>query len=165
MSWLSKLFNYVPAEEREGISLGKEPCWEVSCAKDFPSFLRALSDLVPSDSILYIEGGSPHDEIKLYLESRKAMQIAKVAMGTIWPRPKIFHMLINLENLEGLAQLAERHAEIEIAVHLHIYKDNKVLLQWYDAFFDPFYISKEIPEDKVNNFCSQLGIKYKEVVK
>ena len=84
-------------------------------------------------------------------------------MGTIWPRPECFHMQITRDNLEGLAEIAERHATPEVAVHLHVYKGSKVLLEWYDAFFDdPFYVSKDISEEKLREFCNTLGTKYEE---
>ena len=161
MSLLSKIFKYILPEERVGISLEQGPCWEVSRIEDLPSFLRALIDLVPLESTLYLEGNSISKDIQLYLEARKPQQITKVETGTIWPHPKCFHMAITYESLDGLAQLADKHAEPEIADHLHIYKDNKIILQWYDAFSDPFYISKEILEDKVKNFCSRLNTTYK----
>lgn len=161
MSWISKIFNYVPAKGREGISLEHCACWEISSAKDMPAFLRALFDLVPPQSVLYLEGGSPTKDIQLFLDTYKASEITKVAMGTIWPRPKCFHMIVTLDNLEGLAHLMEKHATAEASIHLHVYKYKKVILQWYDAFFDPFFISKEIPEDKVRAFCERLGVSYK----
>jgi len=30
LSWLSKIFGYVPTEQRQGISFAKEPCWELT---------------------------------------------------------------------------------------------------------------------------------------
>lgn len=114
--------------EREGISLGQDVLWEVSSGKDLPSFLRGLIDLVPSESILYLEGGTPTKEIELYLEERRANKITKVALGTIWPRPKCFHIPISSENIEGLAKLTEKIAVPEAAIHLHVYKEDKVLL-------------------------------------
>jgi hypothetical protein len=163
MSWLSKIFNYVPPKERKGISLEENSWWEVSCAKDSSSFFLALIDLVPYGSILFFEGTSISKDIQLFLEARKPKRITKVALGTIWPRPKCFHMTIIRENLEGISQLVDKHVGPEIADNLHIYKDKKIILQWYDAFFasDPFYISKEIPEEKVKDFCSKLNISYK----
>jgi len=71
-------------------------------------------------------------------------------------------MEINAENIEGLAHLSERFANPEIADHLHVYKVDKVLLECYDAFIGPFYIAKEISEDKVATFCKELGLKYDE---
>lgn len=160
MSWLSKILNYVPVNEREGLSFGKEPLWLISCCKDFPAFLRTLSDIFPYDSVLYIEGGKPPKDIQSYLEARKSTHITKVAMGTIWPYPQYFHIPITSDNSNGLAQLAEKHHIFEIAAHIHIYNNDRMLLQWYDAFTDPLYISKDIPEEKIKQFCSALGLKY-----
>jgi hypothetical protein len=72
-------------------------------------------------------------------------------------------MKITRENLEGLAELSEHHAEPEIAIHIHVYKGNKVLLEWYDATSDPFRIAKEIGEEKVKEFCSKLGAEYTDL--
>ncbi len=60
MGFMAKLFNAVPAEERKGIHLDyRIPQWKLSKAKDLPAFLRALADLAPADSMLYLEGGTP----------------------------------------------------------------------------------------------------------
>ncbi|MHC5062289.1 MAG: hypothetical protein ACYTFK_14630, partial [Planctomycetota bacterium] len=133
MSFLSRIFDYVPKEERAGISLAGEPCWEISGVKDFPSFLRSLLVLIPIDSVLYLEGGDTPKKLKSFLEERTAKDTCKVEMGTIWPRPACFHMQISTANLEDLAELTESYATPEVAMHLHIYKDSKMLLQWYDA--------------------------------
>jgi hypothetical protein len=81
-------------------------------------------------------------------------------MGTIWPRPEGFHLPATPENLSGLADIAENCVGPEVAIHFHVYKDNKILLEWYDAFFDPMFISKEIPEGKIKEFCTKLSITY-----
>jgi hypothetical protein len=162
MSFLSKIFDYVPSEERKGISLAKKPCWEISGVKDLPSFLRALHLLVPMDSVLYLEGGDTPKELRSHLEKRAAQNICKVEMGTIWPRPDCFHMQINNENLEGLAKMTDNYAEPQVAAHLHVYKNGKMLLQWYDAFSDPLFVSKEIPEVSIRKFCDKLKAKFRE---
>ena len=74
-------------------------------------------------------------------------------------------MPISQPNLDGLATLAETHAAPEIADHLHVYKDGKVLLEWYDAFStDPCYVSMDIPEENVRAFCHSIGAHYEAVV-
>ncbi len=162
MTLLSKLFNYVPAEERKGIVLSKKSCWEITKLTNLPSFLRELNILIPIDSVLYLEGGDTPKELQIYLRERIAKEICKVEMGTIWPRPQCFHMQITYENLEGLAKLVEGYATPQVAIHLHVYKNGKMFLMWYDAFFDPLYISKEISEDKIKTFCNKLKADYKE---
>ena len=164
MKWLYRLFKTVPPDERKGISL-KNPKWEVSPSRDMPAFLRSLIGMIPEDSILYLEGGSPNKEISSYLEERKTSNPSKVEIGTIWPRPICYHVPFTPENVNGLAEIMEHHATPEGAVHLHIYKDNKILLQWYDAFDDPMYISEAIDEEKIKQFCEKLSLKYKLLTK
>lgn len=163
MSLLSKLFNFVPKNEREGIALGQNPQWEVSEAKDFPSFLRALIHLIPEGSVLYLEGGTPRSELLQFLEKKLVPEQSHLAMGTIWPRPLVHHVLATSQNLAELADIAENYCSPEVAIHTHVYRGNRVLLQWYDAFADPLYISKDIPEDDVKKFCEVLSIEYKSV--
>ena len=160
MKWLYRLFNAVPPDERKGISL-KYPKWEVSPGRDMPAFLRSLIGIIPEDTILYLEGGSPDKEISSYLEERKTSSPGKVKLGTIWPYPICYHIPFTPENVKGLADIMERHATPECAVHIHIYKDNKILLQWHDAFDEPMYISEAIDEENIKQFCEKLSLKYK----
>ena len=81
-------------------------------------------------------------------------------MGTAWPRPKVFHVPATPENLHSLSDLTKSCAFPELAIHLHVYCEGKVLLQSYDAFSDPFYISKEIPESTVSGFCGKLQLRF-----
>lgn len=162
MSWLSRLIKWVPKEEREGIQLDLHvPHWTASSPKEFAAFFRALVDLVPEGAIAYLEGGSPPEDLQFFLKENPVREPSHVAIGTIWPRPKVFHVPATPENLLRLADIAEHCAEPEIAIHFHVYKDCQVLLQWFDAFADPICISKEIPEEKIREFCKNLGIEYK----
>ena len=159
MSWFAKLLGIVPKKEREGISLGNSPSWMISTPSDISEFFRALSELVPPGSNLYLED-SYDKAVEDYLSERPAKNVCKVAVGTIWPRPKMFHIPITRDNLGGLAKLAERYS---ICVHIHAYNNGKVIVEWYDAFGkDPLYVSKEIPEEKVKEFCNQLRTTYRE---
>ena len=160
MSFLSKIFGYAPKKERQGISLSVKDYWEVSGIKDFPSFLRSLRDLIPNDSVLYLEGGDTPKKLRSYLEERATQNICKVEMGTIWPHPDIFHIGATIDNLEDLAGLIQNYVSPQVAVHLHVYKEGKMLLQWYDAFSGPMFVSKEIPEDSIKDFCDILNVKY-----
>jgi hypothetical protein len=160
---LAKLFGGASREELKGIALGQEAAWEVSSARDFPSLLRALPLLLPSDAVLYLEGGSPPKDIEAFLDAHCVPERSHVAMGTIWPRPRTFHLPATTENLTELAALAEKCAAMQIAVHLHVYAQASVLLEWYDAFWkDPLHLSLAIPEDRVRAFSSALGLTYKK---
>lgn len=159
MGFLAKMFGAVPADERRGIHLDSASArWKVSAAKDLPAFLRALADLAPPDSILYLEGGRPPAAMLAFLRERSVPEQSHVERGTIWPRPAVFHLPATRANLVALAEMAERCATAEVAIHLHLYREGRVLLQWYDAFFDPLRISKEVPDKRVQEFCEKLDL-------
>ena len=136
--------------------------WEITSPKDFPSFLRVLNILIPSNAILYIEGGSdPSDELKSYMLAKCLHNKPIIPMGTIWPKPTYYHIPATENTLNELANIVEHCAELRVAIHFHVYSENRLIIQWYDAFFDPMFVSNIIPEDKIREFCNQLGIKYK----
>lgn len=164
MGIFARLFNLVPKAERKGVSLGEDTYWEAFGKVELPSLLRALPKLVPENAILYLEGGTPPKDIRAFLGSHCVPEVTHLAMGTIWPRPLVFHLPATSDNLFELADLAEKCNALEIAVHLHVYKAGGVILEWYDAFFDdPMYLSMDIPEDIVKNFCSELSLQYKVI--
>lgn len=166
MSLLAKIFGAVPKEERAGISMGDARGWEVSGigGKRFPDFLCALPLVLPDGSILYLEGTSHSaHEVLAFLESHAASETSKVALGTIWPRPRFFHIPVTPAVMQELARLVEHHPTPEIAIHIHAYRRTRVLLEWHDAFFDPLGISRDIRADRVAEFCQRLGAKYERV--
>jgi hypothetical protein len=160
MGFFARLFRATPREELQGASLGRDAAWEVSPTRNLPAFLRALPLLLPPDAILYLEGASPPDAVKAFLDARSVPEALHIAVGTLWPRPKVFHLPATAENVATLATLAEKCTPFEIAIHLHVYRERKVLLQWYDAFTDPFYLSADIAEEAVKGFCDALSLTF-----
>ena len=120
MSWLSRLFGFVPKTERSGISLDRTaPYWVIRGFHDFPMFLRNLQTLFPEGSVLYLEGTAIAEDVQQFCRSRAVEKAAKVEMATIWPRPYVFHIALTAQNLSDLAALAEKHAEPEVCHDLH----------------------------------------------
>ncbi len=164
MGFLAKLFGATPREQLKGISLDRNSAWEVSPASDLPAFLRALPKILPGDAVLYLEGGTPPEELKAFLSARFVPERCHLAMGTIWPKPETFHLPATEQNLAQLAELVERCAAPQAAEHLHAYARDKVMLEWYDALWkDQLYLSSAIPEGNFRSFCSALGLKYKNL--
>ena len=161
MGWLSRLFGATPKEELDGIRLNtQEPYWELEGKTDFPLLLRALADLVPDDSMLYFEGGSPEGELLDFFNAKAVPEQTHVAVGTLWPRPRCYHVPATAQNLTDLADIAESCAWPELAVHFHVYRGDRVLLEWHDVFGQPMLLSGAIPEDKVRAFSVVLGMTY-----
>lgn len=169
MKWIHKLFKMLTPEKmegnnsQEGISL-ENPKWEVSSIRDPQAFLRALNIILPEGAILYFEDGCPDKEIRSFFDSRKVSNPIKIECGTSG-NPVRFHLPFTHANITELVDIMERHAQPELAMHFHSYKDNKIILQWYDAFDDPMYISEAIEEEKIKRLCEELSLKYKPITK
>jgi hypothetical protein len=164
MGWLAKLLGSVPREERAGIQLDTtQGYWELQGPKTFSELLRSLDGWLPEGAILYFEGGSPSREIEQFMAAHAIPERAHLAMGTIWPRPKVFHVPATPATLKELADLMERQAEPQPAIHFHVYRSDSVLLQWYDAFFDPMQIRSTVAEENIRALADRFGTEYKKV--
>jgi hypothetical protein len=130
--------------------------WELSGEADFTSLFTALPDLLPDESILYFEGGSPSGELLEFLRAKEVPERAHVAFGTIWPRPTVFHLPATGETMRCLAEMMQSHASPELAIHFHVYRDQAVVLEWHDAFSQPMLLSGELPAQKVRTFADRL---------
>ena len=127
---------------------------------DYARFFRALSELVPEGSALYLEGGSPPSWLKEILDDRKLPEKLPVAKGIIWPRPPTYHLPTDSHFLEVLAKASEQCAVPEIAINVAVYNDGVVLLYSPDVHcgITPFHISKMLAEEKVHRFCDAIGV-------
>jgi len=165
MGWLRRLFKAVPKEEMEGIRLNTvEPYWEVDGPNTFEEMFNALKGWAPEDAILYFEGGSPDEEIGNFIATHSVTEVSHVAMGAIWPRPKVFHIPATETILTELARIMKQHAEPELAIHFHVYRNEIVLLEWHDAFSQPMLMNGTIPEEKVKVFADRIGKSFRRIV-
>ncbi len=139
--------------------MGPGPAWSVSPIEDAAAFFRALPDLMPDGSVLYLEDVCSQDGVDL--ASRHAVEPPlNISLGTIWPRPSCFHVPFSRDVAEEFAQFAEHHATPEIAIHLHAYQTDEVLLEWHDAFGAPLRLATTLPEVNVRRFCERLHCTY-----
>jgi hypothetical protein len=165
MGWMRKLFKTTPKEEMEGIHLDlTQPYWEVKGPKTFQELFNALQGWLPEGVILYFEDGSPDAEIYDFMAAYSVPEQARVARGTIWPHPKVFHVPATTATLTRLSEIMEHHAEPELAIHFHVYKDNSVLLEWHDAFSQPMLMNGTIPGEQVKVFAERAGRKFRRIV-
>jgi len=134
------------------------PSWEISnTVRDVSVFLRALSKLVPDDAILFLEGGGHPPVLRTLLEENRFRPALRPALGTIWPRQPTFALPTTEAFLNKLAEVAEFCAVPEVCTHLHVYRGEEVLLEGYDAFTQPFYVSRLVSEEHLREFCAELG--------
>lgn len=88
---------------------------------------------------------------------------SKVALGTVWPRGTVFHVPASRTVVAALAAVCEHCAYPEICDHLHVYDNDSVLLQWYDAFSQPLWVSKRVSGGAMEAFCGELRVTFREI--
>ena len=159
MGFIAKLLGAASKDEIAGASIGAGPAWSADSIKDAPAFFRALPELLPSGSILYLEDVCSRDGVALATRHCVEPQL-KMALGTIWPRPNSFHIPLSRATANELAEFAEHHATPEIAIHIHAYHRNEVLLEWHDAFTSPVRLATTLPETSIRHFCELLHCNY-----
>ena len=156
MGLFAKIFGAVPQEEMDCIHLDMtRPFWEVAGETDFPSLLTAASDLLPKECVLYFEGGVHPGVLKEFFRQHEMPAGAKVAYGTIWPSPSVYHLPATPEILQQLAVITKPLAAPEVASHFHVYRQQVVLLQCHDAFSLPLLLSGEFAEESVKAFAER----------
>jgi hypothetical protein len=159
--WVARLFSRLDSHRY----LAQQPHWRIVGLRDFSLFFRRLPDLIPSPSQLYIENTDFSAEVAQFLNRHAVVNPARtVQRGTILPRPRFFHVPVSDAVMAGLAEISERHAEAEVAVHMVAYNDREILLEWYDAGLDPIFLSRTFAEATVAAFCTKTGTKYDEQI-
>ena len=144
--------------QRAGLAPGvADVRWEIPGVADVAVFLRALPSLVPDDSTLFVEG-RPSERIRSFLASHAVEPRIEIEHGTLWPRQDIFHVRLDSDTVAELAALAGECAAPELADHIHVYVDDRVVLSWFDFPDDPIYLADRIPESNVAEFCQALGV-------
>ena len=158
LAWLRDAIGAASPEEMTGLQL-EGPYWEVNGRGVKPSpFFRSVGQLLPSASVVCLEGGDQPLPLRDFLERHSVPPRAQVARGTYWPRASVFHLPATPEHLTTLADLAGPLRYPEVCDHLHTYDDQGVFLQWYDAFAASLFLSKRVPEGAVSSFCTTLNI-------
>ena len=159
MGWFARLLGATPKEKPRGIRLDtSRPFCELDGKTDSPHLLRALGDLLPEGCILYFEGGSSAKALVDFFHAHEVPEQSHVAVAILRPRPSCHHVPATLDNLSGLSELAKSHRAPELAVHLHVYRNAEILLEWHDAFWEPMLLSGTLPEKRVRTFAETLGM-------
>jgi hypothetical protein len=160
MGWLQRFLNARPRREMDGLRL-LDPQWQVAGVTDPERFFSALLRLVSPDALLFLEGGAHPPRLRTFLEAQNVTVKHRPALGTMWPAAPYFCVRARPEVVEELVALVSSLAYPEVCEHLHVLMGDRVLVSGYDAFSDPFYVSGNVPEQKLQDFCATAGCSYK----
>jgi hypothetical protein len=112
--------------------------------------------------VLVLEGGSPSVQLRGLLKEHAIAPDTTVARGTVWPRADIVHLPASAQVMREFADHAKGCAYPELCTHLHVLSAGRVVVQWYDAFSAPCYVSKELPAERLEAFCAELRTSFKD---
>lgn len=138
-----------------------EPRWELDGATDFPRLFHALVDFLPPAATLYFEDGSPSGDLRRFLDANALPERGQIDGGTIWLKPRCYHIPATKRNLTELAKLSESCAEPELAIHFLVYADGRILIDWHDAFDDPIWLLGDIARGEVEGLAEALSMSCK----
>ena len=137
--------------------------WEIKEGKvDSTVFFQSLPKYFQCATTFYAEGttivGDVADCYRAHYQNGEYLPDEQ----TIFPKSEKFRCEFSSELMNGLAELSEHHAGCELLDHLFIYKDEKPLLSWPDAFGNVMEVSGSISEESVSGFAGELGLAYSE---
>jgi hypothetical protein len=140
------------------LTLAETDAVDLGYVSDLYALLRAIDEAMPQDAVLCIEGTAVAPEVASFLEARQTGHPPPaIAPNTSWPEPRFFHLPLIGSNLSDLRDLADRHAEPEIANHLVVYCGRNVLLWAHDAGAGHVSLSRHLPQATMDAFRSKLG--------
>jgi len=104
---------------------------------------------------MFLEG-SPAPDVEALLADAADDTDYLAPVGTLWSWPqkeRRFSVRASSQLFERLADAASHHAEPEVCSHLHFYRGEEALVQWFDAFVDPLLVSKVVPRERAEQFA------------
>jgi hypothetical protein len=139
--------------------LDESNCWRVAGVRTATKFFQAISLLVPDATHMFLEG-SPDPVIQALLADAADEAAYAAPVGTLWSWPqkeRRFSVRPSSELFLRLSEASSQLAEPEICSHLHFYRNQEALVQWFDAFINPLLVSKVIARERVERFATAAG--------
>ena len=142
----------------DGIDLDTPFHWVIEDLEQPVPFFEQLPELLPPDSILYVEGTSIAPDVAAFYSSHRARNAVDVVRDTIAPVPDMYHFSFSPDVCAGLRQFADSRPVAELFDHIKAYRGETLLFTFHDAFAGWLRISEHIPQESVVRFCQTLGV-------
>ena len=142
----------------DGIDLDTPFHWVIEDLTHPVSFFERLPDLLPADSILYVEGTSIATDVAEFYLSNRAPNAVAVVRDTIAPVPDVYHFAFSCDVCATLRRFAESRRVSEMFDHIKGYRGETLLFTFHDAFDGWLRISEHLPDETVARFCRELGV-------
>lgn len=163
MNWLSEILDRFLPRKPNGLVLEGDDAWLLDSdadeqnGRDLAPLLSHAVDLFPPGAVLYLEGTSLSPDIRAILDEHRATETSPITRATRWPKPQVFHIPLTADLADPLGTLCRDRPSRELCDHLHVYREDQLLLQGFDAGWEPLLVSATIPESTIAAFCEQTG--------
>jgi hypothetical protein len=131
--------------------------WSIQKARDIAAVFRALPAVAPQHAFLALAGGAWPREVKSVLTRESARSAPPFRSCLASEFTVAFFIPVSEAAMASLAELADRHAEPEVALHVAVFTDLGRFLEWFDAPDDPIAVSASAPADEVARFAQAVG--------
>jgi hypothetical protein len=160
---LKEQLSAMAAGRNDGIDLDTPERWAVENLREPVAFFRHVELLIPSDSILYVEGINVAPEVASFYESHRATKGAVcVSRDTIFPVPEIYHVQMEPGAVDGLIEQLGKHSREKCFIHLKAYQGERLLFAFHDAFDgSDLLVSDKIALQQVQVFCDKMGASFR----
>lgn len=127
--------------------------WQLVPTASPSDFVRALSLLAMPNATLALEG-TISDNVVDWLRLNASAEGLRISPGTLWPASDWWYIPLDAQKLEALARVI---GDEPPAIHLFVYEGDQVLLEWYDAFTDPLWLSRQLSRLQLDRFVARVG--------
>lgn len=142
----------------DGIDLDTQFHWVIEDLKQPGPFFEKLPELLPPNSILYVEGTTIAADVAAFYSSHRASNAVAVVRDTIAPAPDIHHFTFSPEVSASLRRFANSRPTEELFDHIKAYCGESLLFTFHDAFDGWLRISERVPQETVARFVQALGV-------
>ncbi|HED52428.1 MAG TPA: hypothetical protein ENI83_02615, partial [Gammaproteobacteria bacterium] len=158
------LFHWIVSQQTNTGEEFLNEAWSLWAKKiDSTKLFKELSAIFLGSYTIFIEGTNISDQAEAHYKKNSSKSKYLPEVCTISPKPKCFACEATEYFWEGLIDLSETHAEPELFSHFFIYRDTMPLLEWWDSFSDPLYLSKSTSEKEINGMATRLGLRVENV--
>ena len=135
--------------------------WDISEGIADPErFFALLPALFPDATHLYVEGSSIAPAVRKRYEESEDSGRYLPGRQTLWPPSKVFRLEATPELFQSLSTLAASHAPPELLHHLSLYRGDRPLLVWHDAFANAMLLDGDLPEETVAELAAAFDCEY-----
>jgi hypothetical protein len=143
-------------DQRKPLELRAEDALDLGRALDFHILLRAIDETMPVDATLALEGDATAPVIEEFLRAHAAPDPRELVPNGRFD-VVVFHLPLANGNLGRLRLLAEDCVSFEVAFHLAVYRDDRVLLWAHDAGDGSLRVAESLPAETVERLREALG--------